>query len=170
MTGGRPAGSSMRNASAARSLHHDLDAERLGARTRGQDRGRRLDAKPWGGDIELPSDKHHRVAVPHEQPITDAAVAGVAPVERAQEIHHAAIRDLEQQDAVAFCRIGRAKHVQVGREAHPPIGITSRMIEVDDADVVRIGRIQRELDAADKPLVRPRGSEGLPACHDAFER
>ena len=38
------------------------------------------------------------------------------------------------------------------------------MIEIDDSDVVRIGRIQRELDAADEPLVRPGGSEGLPAC------
>ena len=46
---------------------------------------------------------------------------------------------MEQQDAVALCRIGRAKHVQIGREVHPPIGITSRMIEIDDANVVRIG-------------------------------
>ena len=75
--------------------------------------GRRLDTKPWRRDVELPPDKYHRVTVSHEEPVADAAVAGIAPVERAQEIRHTAVRDMEQQDAVAFCRIARAKHVQI---------------------------------------------------------
>ena len=108
MTGGRPAGSSTRNASDARSFTMISTLSGSVLEPGGQERGRRLDAKPWRGHVELPSDKHHRVAVPHEESITDAAVAGIAPIEGAHEIHDAAIRDMEQQDAVAFRRIGRA--------------------------------------------------------------
>jgi dipeptidyl aminopeptidase/acylaminoacyl peptidase len=42
----------------------------------------------------------------------------------------------------------------------------SRMVEIDDSSVVRIGRIQRKLNTTGKPLVRPRGSERLAACQD----
>src|SRR6476659_4829930 len=62
--------------------------------------------------------------------------------------------------------ITRAKHVQIGRKVHPPVRITSCMIEIDNCEVVRIGRIQRELNTTDKPLLLPRGSEGLPARQD----
>jgi hypothetical protein len=41
------------------------------------------------------------------------------------------------------------------------------MFQIDDADVMRIGRIQRELDAADEPFVGSRRTARLP---QSFER
>jgi hypothetical protein len=43
------------------------------------------------------------------------------------------------------------------------------MIEIDDSDVARIGRIQAELDATDKPLVRPVDPKDCPPANIARE-
>ena len=156
-------------------VDHDLDAEPIVRHPPAGCAGGASMPKQRGGDVELPSDPHQRVTVLHEQAITEIAVGGrivARPprLNRPNRTHDAAVRDFEEQDAVALRRIRRSKHVQIGREAHAAIGITSRMIEIDDADVVRIGRIQRELDAADEPLVWPGGSEGLPTRHSRSRR
>ena len=150
---------------------HDLDAEPI-VRPGRQPCRRRVDPEQRGGDVDLPSDPHQRVAVAHQQAVAEIGVGGriVAwrgPIEPSQQRSTATVRDLEQQNAVALRRIRRAKHIEVGREAHAAIRITWRVIQIDDAGVVRIGRIQRELDPADEPFVRPawfRRTARLPRC------
>ena len=68
-------GSSTRNASVTRAVDHDIDADPI-VRTGGQHRGRRVDPEQRSGDIELPSDEDQRVAVSHEQPVTEVRVGG----------------------------------------------------------------------------------------------
>ncbi|HEY7442961.1 MAG TPA: hypothetical protein VH701_11120 [Vicinamibacterales bacterium] len=49
-------------------------------------------------------------------------------------------------------------------------GISSCVIQIDDAGVARIVGVQREPDPADEPLIRPCRSERLPSRHDALRR
>ena len=97
---------------------HDLDTEPVVSPCR-QQCGRRVDPEQRGGDVDLPSDRHQRVAVAHQQAIAEISVGGriVAwrgPIEPAQQRSTATVRDVEQQDAVALRRIGRTKHIEAG--------------------------------------------------------
>ena len=78
--------------------------------------------------------------------------------------------DLEQHRAVALLRVNRAKDVEVGREVHAAICAACRVFEIDDARVVLVGRIERELDRAGEFLVRPDLSERLASGNDCSIR
>ena len=89
-----------------------------------------------------------------------------AAIEAPQQSLAPAVGDLEQHRAVALLRVNRAKDVQVGGEVHAAIRAACRVLEIDDARVVLVGRIERELDRAGELLVRPDLPERLASGND----
>ncbi len=92
--------------------------------------------------------------------------SGRAAIEAAQQPLASSIGDLEQQRAVALLRVNRTKDVQVGREVDAPICAARGVLEVDDARVVLVGGIERELDRAGELLVRSDLSKRLASGDD----
>ena len=131
-------------------------------RTRPVDvRGRRLDLTKGGCDIELPSDPHERVSLFHQEAVAEVGrgswilTSVRAAIEAPEESLAPPIGDLEQQRAVAFLRVNRAQDIEIGGEVHAAICAACRVLEIDDARVVLVGGIERELDRAGELLVRP---------------
>ena len=120
---------------------------------------RKIGPQEWRVDVELPPDPDQRVALLHEIAIAEVCggrriTAGRRPVEPSQQTLAPAIGHFEEQHAVAARAVNRSKHVQVGREPDLPGGVTRRQSQVDDRRVAGIRWIERELNCADKLLVR----------------
>jgi hypothetical protein len=77
----------------------------------------------------------------------------------------ASIRHLEEQHAVATRAVDRAKNVQVRREVHATVGRTRRAIEIDDARVAWIARVERKFNRARQLFIGADRTERLPAGH-----
>jgi hypothetical protein len=98
-------------------VEHQLHAESI-VGTRRQLCGRSVEAKQGSRNVDFPADPHHRVTVPHEQPVTEVCIgrrigAGSRrAVEAAQQTSTAAVCDFEEEDAIALRRIARTKDVQ----------------------------------------------------------
>ena len=76
----------------------------------------------------------------------------------------AAVRDLEQQHAVAPGGIHRLQDEEIGCEVDLAVRPCGRMFEVDDRLVVPVGRIERELDRSHQLLVGPVVPNGWPSA------
>ena len=153
MTGGLPRVVDEKRFCRSRIDEH-VDRDRVDGRASRQ-RDRRSGNTDVGRDKpELPAYRDERVTVPHQKPVAKLAeLAALGPaaagVIEAAEHPVAAVRSFEQQHAVAFRGIRRLQDVQVGREMDAAIRGARRVFEIDDAGVVRRGRIERKFDAAD---------------------
>ncbi len=116
-------------------------------------------------DIPLPAAHRHGPPSLHEKAIADVDLVGRRqggqtrriPVKRHADaqstIHHAV-----QQAAIAARALGWLEQHEVGPEAHLSRGVARRFVEVHDAPIGRVARVDREMHLAIDALVV--GGEG----------
>ena len=94
-----------------------------------------------------------------------AAVDGIGGVRRIlkdrQNPLGAAVAGFVEQPAVAARRIDRLQQIEVRREFDQTLRILRRQLQIDDAAVLRQGRIEREVHLAGELFVRAGGAERL---------
>ena len=118
-----------------------------------------------GRCVPLPAEGGVAVTLAEEPRVAEVGELGGFPerrttVDDAGNAGTAAVGDFKQQRAVAAVRWTEEK--EVGREFDFTLGIARGFVEVDDGAVVRVLRMDGEVDAGDDLLVRPGSAEGLP--------
>src|SRR5207244_6235635 len=98
--------------------------------------------------VELPADPHDRDSLAHQETIAKFGLIG-GEVGQAHDAAADAIGNLEEQRAAAAIQIFWFKNVNVSRELDQSLLVAVRFIEIDDDAVVRIARIDFEIDFAD---------------------
>ena len=120
-------------------------------------------------DVVLPTDPGDAVAVAEGPAVADRDIGRRqmrrGSVDVARNELAAAIRQLNDQTTVAACRIARDQQAQVGREAHASFGVTLGEIEINDAAIGFVLRVDAEGDRAVQPIVGPSVAERRPPSY-----
>src|SRR5882672_1896064 len=116
--------------------------------------------------IELPAQPDQREAAPHQKSVAHLGlsrkITAAAPV--IEEPNHrlaSAVRNLEQRGAVAPVQILGPEDVKIGGEFDQALFVALRLVEINDDLVVRIVRVDCEVDFGDDLLVSARRAELL---------
>ena len=117
-------------------------------------------------DVALPAAPHQRVAPSHQEPVAGVLcgrriVAAGRAVELDQRPQVSAIVDVVEQRAVAFGEIGRLEDQEVGRVFDLAARIARRALDVDDAGIERMRRVELAVETANHLLVRTDLTERL---------
>ena len=115
--------------------------------------------------VPLPSQRHDREPVPQQPCVARIAQVLRAAVHEREDPSAAAVRDLEQQGAVAEPRFLRPHDHDVGRERHLALFQVVGESQVHDAAIVGIRDGDREIHTAGDALVRAGVAERLAAQH-----
>jgi len=120
--------------------------------------------------VALPAAPHHREAAPHQKAI--ARVLGVSAFRRAIEPRHdrlvAAIGHVVHQAAIAAIEIERLQDAEVALILDITVRVARGLVEVDDADIQRMCRIEFAEHDAVHPLIAPHGAECRATEHRRF--
>lgn len=153
----------------ARRVEPETDHQR--AANRAAIRGPRLRHRGahQAGDIRhivLPAAPRHGIALPHHEPVAGidrrTGNGGRRTVQKPHGDAGPAVGYVEEQPAIAACRLAREEDRDVGGETHQAPGITRRQANIRDAAIVGVGRIDREMRSAVDLLVGARRAEGSP--------
>src|SRR5579883_894930 len=105
-------------------------------------------------DVELPTEPHQRVALLHEESVTElgfgSRVVGalLCTIEVAKDVLSTPIENVEKGRAIAAGGVLRGQYVEVCRKSHPPGAVARGLVEIDDRLVARMRGIDREEDLA----------------------
>jgi hypothetical protein len=121
-----------------------------------------------GGQSGNPAAENNREALPHQEAISGVGgrarvVPGWRAVELDQRALAAAIVHVIEECAVSLGHVGRLQDVEIGRIFHSSGGAQGRLVEVHDAGIERLPRIQLAVETTNDFLVGPRLTEGLTA-------
>ena len=147
-------------------VDRDVAADESGDRLLGGPRRGRLkvESASSGRYIPLPPHRDDRDAAFHQQRIAvefrglRRCGAGAAEIED-EGRDSAAVDDVDDREVGRARRILRAQHHELAHGLHFAIRIPRREIDIDDAAIFRILRIEREVHASRDPLVGARASE-----------
>jgi hypothetical protein len=125
-------------------------------------------------DVHLPPDDGQGVALPHEPAVAEVALLGRVArggptVDDAQHRPAAPVRDLQKQGAVSLARVLGREDEEVGGELDLAIRAARGVLQIDDAAIVEVPGLDREVDAAGDLLVGPARAE-RPAVQDIGPR
>ena len=111
--------------------------------------------------VALPGAPHQGVAAAHQE--TVAGVPRMAALRRAVQPRHdqlvAAVGHIVHQPAVAACRIARPQDAEFGPVFDQAVRVARRAVEVDDAAIERMVRVDLARRAPGEVLVRPGRAE-----------
>ena len=154
----------------AQTLGDELVAAGAGDRgaATGGDRERGVQPAGSGGNAGLPPAPQHREPMPHQEPIPalGRAVQDLplgAAVEAGQRQFAAAVDGIVEQPAIAVGQGDGLQQPKGGTVFHPSAGIARRLVQVDDARVQRMRRIERPHDRAGEVFVVAHRPERGPA-------
>lgn len=122
-------------------------------------------------DVPLPGGPNDGEAPPHQKAVAEIVecrgIGGAAsvPIEVEDRGLAAAVGDLHQQRPVALLRLHRLEDVNVSGEAHLLLFVAGRQIEVDDAGVAGVVRIQAIADFPHQLFVATGEPEGVAPGH-----